>query len=629
MPEYAPLEAILRLCAAAAPVPWYPKAAAADLGLTDEDLAAFVEQLRGGGLIARTDAAPGHGRGYVLTPAGVQALRDPGDLEWLRRGEVPPRKAPAAEPAPADAVPQRERAVRMSLLAPFTAYITYGLVAVNVAVFLWGVYLGRRQGIPLEAFVRVTPPDIAYATGALRPADVMPPGWGLVRLLTCCFVHFGLIHLAVNMISLHLVGPLLERMWGHVRFLVIYLVAGFGGSCAAMVLKPGGGAAELAGASGALWGILGSMAVWVLLNRRYMPRRLLSSWGVQIVIALVINVAITYMVPGVSAEAHYGGGATGAVCAVLVHLTRFGPSAVRIVAAAAVAALPVFGVWAVTHPARFNTQWETVEMEQRMVPRVSELEQEALKFAPGAAADPLIENRGAERRDPEQVKKSIEGYGQAEAVLRPAADLLRQAGPYRDPATEKARQVRLELVEARLDLFARNKRCLEAGKDWSRPDEEERQEAVERFQMAEQPAPSTPQAERRMMEQFVMPRVRKREEAAMKLARDAVADLLIKQDPAGRDEDRVRKAIDAYGDAEAALGPAAHLLRRAGPYGDPETEKARQVRLGLVEARLDLFARNKRCLEAGKQWSRQDEDAREEAIERVRQLEKEWGKLLQ
>src|SRR5437660_6238604 len=92
MPEYAPLEAILRLCAAAAPVPWYPKAAAADLGLLDEDLAAFVDQLRGGGLIARTDAVAGYGRGYVLTPAGVQALRDPGDLEWLRAGQIPPRK---------------------------------------------------------------------------------------------------------------------------------------------------------------------------------------------------------------------------------------------------------------------------------------------------------------------------------------------------------------------------------------------------------------------------------------------------------------------------------------------------------------------------------------------------------
>ncbi len=346
MSDHAPLEAILRRCAAAAPVPWYPKDAADDLGLLDEDLQAFVEQLRNGGLLARTDAVAGHGRGYVLTPAGVQALRDPGALEWLRRGELPPRQAAPLPGSDSDApaVPQRERAVRLSLLAPFTAYVTYGLLATNVAVFLWGVYLGQRQHIPLSAFVqpsgRFDVADLLHTTGSLKATDLVPPGWGLLRLLTCCFVHFGLIHLAVNMVSLHLVGPLLERMWGHVRFLVVYLVAGLGGCCAAMVLRPiaGNNVVALAGASGALWGILASMAVWVLLNYRYLPRRLFSSWGVQICIAFAINIGITYMVPGISAEAHYGGGVVGAVCAFLIHFTRFGPLAVRAIAMAAVAA---------------------------------------------------------------------------------------------------------------------------------------------------------------------------------------------------------------------------------------------------------------------------------------------------
>jgi len=489
MSEDAPLEAILRLCAAAAPVPWYPKNTAADLGGTDEDLLAFVEQLRSGGLLARTDAAAGYGRGYVLTPAGVQALRDPGALEWLRRGEIPPRKASPPEGPAEDmpAVPQRERAVRLSLLAPFTAYVTYGLIAANVAVFLWGVQIGRQKGIPLEAFLRIPPEDIMRTTGAVKATDVMPPGWGLLRLLTCCFVHFGLIHLAVNMVSLHLVGPLLERMWGHGRFLLLYLIAGFGGSCAAMVLRPtglGGMPVLLAGASGALWGILASMAVWVLLNYRYLPRRLFSSWGMQIGIAFAINIGITYMVPGISAEAHYGGGVVGAACAVLLHFGRFGPFVVRAAATVALAALPVFGIWAVAHPERFNLQWETLEMEQRVMPAVKDREKEALKHVPDAAADPLI-NRNPDRRDAEQVKRTIEAYTQAEAALRPAADLLHRAGPYRDADVEKARQVRLELVEARLDLFARNRRCLEAGKEWSRQEEDQREAALKRLRELE------------------------------------------------------------------------------------------------------------------------------------------------
>jgi membrane associated rhomboid family serine protease len=423
----------------------------------------------------------GYGRGYVLTPAGVQALHDPGDLEWLRRGEIPPRRRPPAdaEPGAEPAVSPRERAVRMSLLAPFKAYVTYGLVAANVAVFLWAVYLGRRQGLPLETFVRITPPGIAHDTGAIRPSDVLAPGWGLVRLLTCCFVHFGLIHLAVNMISLHLVGPLLERMWGHARFLVLYLVAGLGGSCAAMVLKPGGGAMELAGASGALWGILASMAVWVALNHRYMPRRLFSSWGVQIAIAFAINVAITYMVPGISAEAHYGGGAAGAVCALLLHFTRFGPSAVRAVATAAVAALPVLGLWAVTHPARFNTDWEMLEMNERYLPQAQRADEQAQDILHHSRADILL-NQNPTRRDQEAVGDAVAKYDEASQALRPAAELLRGAGPFRNPDIENARKVRLALVEARLELYATDARCLSAGQEWSEKDEAQRQEQEER-----------------------------------------------------------------------------------------------------------------------------------------------------
>jgi rhomboid protease GluP len=499
MSEYAPLEAILRLCAAAAPVPWYPKRAAADLGLTESDLSAFVEQLRSGGLISRTDAVRDYGRGYVLTPAGVHALQDPGDLEWLRRGHVPPPRSALAEPAAT--LPEREQAVRMSLLAPFTAYVTYGLIAVNVAVFLWGMYLGQRQGIRFESFMWSSPPAIATATGAVKATDVLTPGWGLLRLLTCCFVHFGLVHVGANMLMLYLVGPLLERMWGHIRFLILYLVAGFGGSCAAVLLRPvgpGGVPTVLAGASGAVWGILAGMAVWLLVNYRHLPRRLLSTWGWQIAITFLINIVLTYKLSSfISAEAHYGGGVVGAICALFLHLTRFGPMAVRVAAAAAVAALPVIGLWAVTHPDRFNANWNEQEkelqrhkeaedserdshdMQDRVMPQVRDLEKKALQLAPDAVADPVI-NRHPSRRDAEQVKKAVAAYAEAAAVLRPAADVLRQAGPYGDESVEKARQVRLQLVEARVDLFDLNKGCLEEGENWPPVEERKREEAIDR-----------------------------------------------------------------------------------------------------------------------------------------------------
>jgi rhomboid protease GluP len=415
----------------------------------------------------------------------MHALTDPGALEWLRRNEVPPHRTPAADAAPGDRAPEpeREREVRMSLLAPFTPWVVYGLMAANIAVFAWGVYLGHQRQMKFTDFIYGTPHDIAHATGAVSTEDVLTPGWGLLRLLTNCFVHFGLIHIGFNMLSLQFIGPVLERMWGHARFLVLYLVAGFCGSCAAMVLRPieHGVPVLLAGASGAVWGLMSALAVWVILNRRYLPRRLFSTWGRQILFAFAINIALTYYMSGqISAEGHYGGGIVGAVCAVLLQLTRTGPAVVRGLAAAAVAALPVFGLWAVTHPEQFNPRWETIDMEHRIMPQVKRRDEEAQKLAPGAVSDPLIEGRGVGRRKPEQLQKAIEAYSDAEQTLRPAADLIRGAGPYRDAVVEEARKARLELVEARLDLYALNRRCLEAGPDWQPDNEKKRKEAIER-----------------------------------------------------------------------------------------------------------------------------------------------------
>jgi membrane associated rhomboid family serine protease len=484
VPEYAPLEAILRLCAASAPVPWYPRNAS-PRGVAEADLIAIVEQLRGGGLIARTDPVPGFGRGYVLTPLGVQALQDPGALEWLRRGQIPPHKAPPAAGGPSTPTPagaERERAVRMSLLAPFTPHVTRALIAINVAVFLWGVWLSHRPGGNLQRVVMELPSAIAHRTGGIEASDVVTPGWGLVRLLTCCFVHGGLIHLGANMLSLYWIGPLIERMWGHARYLVLYLVAGFGGSCAAVVLNPP--EVPLVGASGALWGLLASLVVWIVFNRRHMPRRLFSSWIVQIAIVVAINVGITHFVPNISAEGHYGGAAVGAVCAVLLHFTRFAPPALRAVATAAIAALPLFGLYAVTHPGRFNPKWDRLQWHQRYLPPAQQAIKESYDLLNHSPASLLL-RQDAEDRDEERRKDVLEKYDQAIARLRPALDLF-PAGPFRDPKVEEARKVGRELAEARLELWEREQRALKDGQPPPRKDKAYRELDERVTQLADQ-----------------------------------------------------------------------------------------------------------------------------------------------
>src|SRR5437899_1638820 len=111
------------------------------------------------------------------------------------------------------------------------------------------MYLAARGGEPLDTYLYGKPSQsVLDRMGAVSAADVyFRHEWW--RLLTCCFVHFGLIHLGVNMYSLFVVGPLLERMWGRWHFLLLYVIAGFGGSCAMVMDNP---VATGAGASGAL-----------------------------------------------------------------------------------------------------------------------------------------------------------------------------------------------------------------------------------------------------------------------------------------------------------------------------------------------------------------------------------------
>jgi DNA-binding IscR family transcriptional regulator len=88
MPESSvhPLESILRLCAAAAPEPWYPSAYAKETNTPRDTLDPYLDQLRMAGLVHLTDWVPGHGQGYALTPAGEDVLKDPRQLARLLAG---------------------------------------------------------------------------------------------------------------------------------------------------------------------------------------------------------------------------------------------------------------------------------------------------------------------------------------------------------------------------------------------------------------------------------------------------------------------------------------------------------------------------------------------------------------
>lgn len=165
------------------------------------------------------------------------------------------------------------------------------LIAINVAVFVVTVAqagsLSNNADAPL------------FGQWALQPAAVAQGAWW--QMLTSGFLHIGPLHLAFNMIALWVIGRDLEQVLGRVRFLVVYLVSLLGGSLVVFLFA--NPMTNTAGASGAVFGLMGGLAV-VLMRLRLSPRPALT--------IIVLNVIISFVVPNISILGHLGGLAFGA-----------------------------------------------------------------------------------------------------------------------------------------------------------------------------------------------------------------------------------------------------------------------------------------------------------------------------
>lgn len=119
------------------------------------------------------------------------------------------------------------------------------------------------------------------------------------RLFTSMFLHIGVIHLMVNMYALYVIGRQVEGFMGRWKYLVIFIVSGFLGSLLSVVLHEG----VSAGASGAIFGLLGSLLYFGYHYRLYLGTVLKT----QIIPVIILNLAIGFILPGIDNFAHIGG----------------------------------------------------------------------------------------------------------------------------------------------------------------------------------------------------------------------------------------------------------------------------------------------------------------------------------
>lgn len=171
-------------------------------------------------------------------------------------------------------------------------WVTVSLIAVNVLVFLVLEIMGDTED-----------PEFIRACGGQFPPELLENGeyW---RLISCTFLHFGVMHLLNNMILLGAAGQILENALGHFRYLLLYLAAGIGGSSLSFLqMVYSHKYAVAAGASGAIFGIIGALLWIVIINRGHYET--LTTRGLLLMIALTLYSGYSH--GGIDNWGHIGG----------------------------------------------------------------------------------------------------------------------------------------------------------------------------------------------------------------------------------------------------------------------------------------------------------------------------------
>jgi membrane associated rhomboid family serine protease len=195
------------------------------------------------------------------------------------------------------------------------APVTVALIVANLVVFLAMLATGGSLG---NTFL-----SSLFQDGALVGAFVGQGDWW--RLFTATFLHASIVHVALNMFVLWVIGTVVEQALGSWRFILVYLVSGLAGSAGALLIPftHSGGTFTMqynafvptVGASGAIFGIMGSLLVLEYLQT--------GSLAGQAMAMIVVNLVISFAVPNISIGGHVGGLIGGIVATYALVRTRY------------------------------------------------------------------------------------------------------------------------------------------------------------------------------------------------------------------------------------------------------------------------------------------------------------------
>lgn len=172
-----------------------------------------------------------------------------------------------------------------------TPYITYILIFINILFYVLSIISNSF-----------------YNSMVLNPSKILNGEY--YRLLSCIFMHGGIIHLLCNMYCLYVIGPQVESFFGKIKYIVIYLLSGIIGSLMSLSITN----SISLGASGAIFGLLGSILYFGYHYRVYLSQAIKS----QIIPLIVLNIFLGFILNGVDNAAHIGGLIGGILVSMMV-----------------------------------------------------------------------------------------------------------------------------------------------------------------------------------------------------------------------------------------------------------------------------------------------------------------------
>jgi rhomboid protease GluP len=341
-------------------------------------------------------------------------------------------------------------------------WVTPLIVLVNVAVYI-------AFGVVEHSWMTPQTSALQRWGASFGPLTEHGQWW---RLFTSTFLHIGLLHILMNMAVLWEIGRFVERMLGHVGFLLFYVVCGLAGQLASVAWNP---YVTSAGASGAIFGLYGVLLGFLVRSRGSIPKEVLQRLQKSAVVFIGYNVFYGLAQTGIDNAAHFGGIGAGFVLGLLAAQPLTLDARPKRLKRAVLAALPMLALIAGTAralPKAFNVQSEMASfegVEKRLVERYDTAgkENRAGKLTDAGLADvlekELVPEWHAERermrgldKVPGLRKQFVEPFRTYLAAREEHWTLLAKAVRTSDP--EVAKQAAAKEAEANAALDQLNQR---------------------------------------------------------------------------------------------------------------------------------------------------------------------------